>query len=120
MTITLSDVAASQLLSLLEEKDLPNHGLRIFVQGGGCAGLQYGMAYEDAAREGDTVIESQGVRLFVDGYSSLLLDGATIDYEDGLMGAGFRVHNPNALASCACGTSFRTEGDTQVETTCAT
>jgi iron-sulfur cluster assembly accessory protein len=104
---------------MLQEKDLPNHGLRVFVRGGGCAGMEYGMAYEDAAREGDTVVETKGVRLFVDNYSAQLLDGASIEFEDGLMGTGFKVDNPNALATCACGTSFRTEGGQKVEKTCA-
>ena len=77
------------------------------------------MAYEESAREGDTVVDAKGVRLFVDDYSSQLLDGASIEYEDGLMGTGFKVNNPNALATCACGTSFRTEGGKKVEQTCA-
>jgi iron-sulfur cluster assembly accessory protein len=117
--ITLTDLAASQLQNLLQQKELPGHGLRVFVQGGGCAGLQYGMAYEDEAREGDTVLEVKGVRLYVDSFSARLLDGARIDYQDTVMATGFRVDNPNATATCACGTSFRTEGGREVEKTCA-
>jgi iron-sulfur cluster assembly accessory protein len=116
--VTLTDVAASQLLSLLDQKDLPMHGLRVFVQGGGCAGWQYGMVYENTAQEGDITLEVKGVRLFIDSFSAQYLEGACIDYQDTLMGTGFRVDNPNALASCACGSSFRTEGDTAVEKTC--
>jgi iron-sulfur cluster assembly accessory protein len=116
--ITLTDVAASQLQHLLTQNDLPGHGLRVFVQGGGCAGLQYGLAYDDTSREGDTVLEIKGVRLFIDPFSAQHLEGACVDYQDTLMGAGFRVDNPNATASCACGSSFRTEGDSEVKKTC--
>ncbi len=116
--ITLTEAAANQLQSLLAQKDLPDQGLRVFVQAGGCAGFQYGMSYENAAREDDAVIENEGVRLFVDPFSAQLLAGARIDYQDTLMGTGFQVDNPNAVASCACGISFRTEGSRKVETTC--
>jgi iron-sulfur cluster assembly accessory protein len=108
--IELTDLAASQLQSLLREKTPPEGGLRVFVQGGGCAGLQYGMVLEDAAGEGDTVVESKGVRMFVDPFSAQCLEGACIDYQDGPAGAGFRVDNPNAAAACACGSSFCMEG----------
>ena len=108
--ITLTDLAANRLQDLFQQTGLAAHGLRVFVQGGGCAGLQYGMAFEDTAREGDTVVETRGVRLFVDPFSARYLEGACIDYQDRLMGAGFRVDNPNAIVSCACGLSFRIEG----------
>jgi iron-sulfur cluster assembly protein len=116
--ITLTELAASQLQGLLQQKTLPDQGLRIFVQGGGCAGLQYGMAYEGTSREGDVVVEVQGIRFFVDPFSAGYLEGACIDYQDTLLGTGFRVENPNAVATCACGTSFRTEGAGEVEQTC--
>jgi iron-sulfur cluster assembly accessory protein len=108
--IALTDLAASQLQGLLREKGSPEGGLRVFVQGGGCAGLQYGMAFEDAAGEGDTVVEAKGVRLFVDPFSARCLEGARIDYRDDPAGTGFRVDNPNAVAACACGSSFCLEG----------
>jgi iron-sulfur cluster assembly accessory protein len=116
--ITMTNQAASQLQSLLLEQELPQHGLRVFVQGGGCAGLQYGMAFENASREGDTVLEVKGVRLFVDPFSAQYLEGACIDYQDTLTGSGFRVDNPNAIVSCACGSSFRTQGEQGVERAC--
>jgi iron-sulfur cluster assembly protein len=116
--ITLTDLAASQLQTLFEQENLPDHGLRVFVQGGGCAGLQYGMAYENTQQEGDTVLEVKGIRLFLDPFSASYLEGARIDYQDTLMGTGFRVDNPNAVAVCACGTSFRTAGSQEVEKTC--
>lgn len=117
--ITLTDLAGSQLNNLIQKTDRSDQGLRIFVQGGGCAGLQYGMAFEQAPRQDDTVIEVKGIRLFVDPFSAHYLDGACIDYQDNLMGTGFRVENPNAIATCACGISFRTEGSQEVEETCA-
>jgi len=116
--ITMTNQAANQLQSLFLEQNLPEHGLRVFVQGGGCAGLQYGMAFENDSREGDTVLEVKGVRLFVDPFSAQYLEGACIDYQDTLAGSGFRVDNPNAIASCACGSSFRTQGEREVEKAC--
>jgi iron-sulfur cluster assembly protein len=116
--ITLTDLAAEQLRNLLDGEDMASQGLRVFVQGGGCAGLQYGMLYENAAREDDLVVEEKGVRIFVDPFSATYLQDASIDYQDTLMGTGFRVDNPNAVASCACGSSFRTEGETEFERTC--
>ena len=111
--ITLTDVAASQFQQLLKQKNLPNHGLRVFVQGGGCAGLQYGLAFENTSREGDMVLETRGVRMFVDPFSARYLKGACVDFQDTPTGTGFRVDNPNAMATCACGSSFRIEGDSE-------
>jgi iron-sulfur cluster assembly accessory protein len=116
--ITMTNQAASQLQSLFLEQNLPEHGLRVFVQGGGCAGLQYGMAFENDSREGDTVLEVKGVHLFVDPFSAQYLEGACIDYQDTLAGSGFRVDNPNVIASCACGSSFRTQGEQEAEKAC--
>ena len=107
--ITLTDDAASQLRTLLQKKEIPDQGLRIFVQAGGCAGYEYGMTYESTSGEGDAVLEVKGIRLFLDPFSAELLEGSCIDYEDTPMGAGFRVDNPRASATCACGSSFRTE-----------
>jgi iron-sulfur cluster assembly protein len=116
--ITLTETAAGQLRRLLTQQDVPDQGLRVFVQAGGCAGMEYGMRYESEAREGDVVVEVHGVRLLVDPFSSQFLAGACIDYQDTLMGTGFQVDNPNAVATCACGISFRTEGSKEVEQTC--
>ena len=107
--ITLTEPAAGQLRRLLQEKESSEQGLRIFVHAGGCAGLQYGMAFEAQGRESDMILERQGVRLYVDPFSATHLEGACIEYEDGPSGVGFRVENPNAAATCACGLSFRLE-----------
>ncbi len=108
--ITLLPAAAEKIRALLAERNLTDHGLRVFVAGGGCSGMQYGMAIEKEAGEFDTTIESNGVRVFVDPTSMMYLSGATIDYVDSLMGGGFRIDNPNAVSTCGCGHSFRTAG----------
>jgi len=107
--LNVTETASSKLQMLLAEKNIPDYGLRVFVAGGGCSGLQYGMAFEKEGREFDHVIEAHGVHLYVDPTSAEYLDGATIDYVDNLMGGGFRIENPNAVSSCGCGHSFRTK-----------
>jgi iron-sulfur cluster assembly accessory protein len=104
--ITVTDSAVKQLQTILaDEPDAAGKGLRIFVEHGGCAGLQYGMTM-DERKEGDSVIERDGVQVLVDEESGRYLSGSVIDFTDGLTGAGFRIHNPNAVRSCGCGTSF--------------
>jgi iron-sulfur cluster assembly protein len=107
--ITLTAGAAEKLRGILQEKNLTDHGLRVFVAGGGCSGLQYGMAFESQARDMDTIIDQHGLKVYVDAVSLDYLYGSSIDYVDGLMGAGFRIENPNAVAACGCGSSFRTK-----------
>lgn len=109
-TVTLMPAAADKIRSLLAERNLAGHGLRVFVAGGGCSGLQYGMAIEPEAGEFDTTVESNGVKVFIDPTSMMYLTGSTVDYVDNLMGGGFRIDNPNAVQSCGCGHSFRTTG----------
>jgi iron-sulfur cluster assembly protein len=109
-TVNLTDSAVSTVRNLLIQKDVPNHGLRVFVSGGGCSGLQYGMALEAEPRPYDHVIEREGVKVFVDPTSMKYLNNATIDYEDSIMGGGFKIDNPNAASSCGCGHSFKAEG----------
>jgi iron-sulfur cluster assembly protein len=106
MLVTSS--AIQVIKDLLSQRNIPNHALRVFVAGGGCSGMQYGMAFEENAREHDTVVETEGVRLLVDSTSLMYLRGATIDFVDSLMGGGFRIENPNAVSSCGCGHSFKT------------
>lgn len=101
--IQISEQAASHLRDLAAEKGSP--GLRLAVERGGCAGLQYAMSL-GGPQPGDEVIEREGALVAVDPESSSLLDGCTIDYTDELTGAGFRIINPRAARSCGCGTSF--------------
>jgi iron-sulfur cluster assembly protein len=104
--VTITDEALGHLKSLLEKEGNPDLGLRVFVTGGGCSGLQYGMAFDDDLRPGDETVEQSGIRVLVDDFSAPYIRGSEIDYVDGLMGAGFTVHNPNAVHSCSCGHSF--------------
>jgi len=108
--LTVTDVAADTIRNLLVQREIPNHALRVFVTGGGCSGMQYGMAFEENASEHDAVVEHDGIRLLVDPTSLMYLQGATIDFVDSLVGGGFRIDNPNAASSCGCGKSFRGEG----------
>jgi iron-sulfur cluster assembly protein len=103
--VALTPQAADKLRAILQEKNLPDHGLRVFVAGGGCSGLQYGLAFEAQPRDMDTVVEARGLKVYVDPVSLEYLHGASIDYVDGLMGAGFRIENPNAVPTCgsSCG-----------------
>ena len=109
--VSLTPEAQSHLKELLAKESNPQLALRIFVSGGGCSGMQYGMAFDDNRRPDDLVIEQDGVQMVVDDYSANYIRGSQIDYVDSLMGAGFTVHNPNAVHSCSCGTSFNTGDD---------
>jgi iron-sulfur cluster assembly accessory protein len=105
--ITMTPTAAGKVRELLTQENDPSLALRIFVAGGGCSGLQYGMTL-DEEQEGDTVIQQEGFRVLVDEMSVGYIQGSEVDYVDSLMGAGFTVNNPNAVSSCGCGHSFRT------------
>ena len=106
--VSLTPLAAEKLRGIMQEKNLDEHGLRVFIAGGGCSGFQYGMAFENTMEEGDFVFETNGVRLYVDPASAMYLEGAIVDYIDSLMGGGFRIENPNAVSTCSCGQSFST------------
>ena len=110
--VNLTDAAAAKLRELTAEETNPDIGLRVYVYSGGCSGFRYGMMLEDAPTAEDKVLEANGVKVYVDGKSIDLLQGSQIDYVDTLMGAGFTVNNPNAVAACGCGSSFRTADDT--------
>ncbi|MCB0155750.1 MAG: iron-sulfur cluster assembly accessory protein [Anaerolineae bacterium] len=111
--INLSPTAASKLQDIMAEKGIQNHALRVFVSGGGCSGLSYGMTFSEGPEIGDQEFDMNGVKVVVDPGSIMYLDGAEIDYIDSLMGGGFRIENPNAVQSCACGSSFRTSAGEQ-------
>jgi iron-sulfur cluster assembly accessory protein len=104
--LTLTENAQKAIGRFIKGSDEPVAGLRISVEGGGCSGLQYGMALEDAARDDDTVVEVGGVTVLVDPHSAPLLDGVTVDFVDSMEGSGFKFTNPNASNSCGCGKSF--------------
>jgi iron-sulfur cluster assembly accessory protein len=106
--ITLTPSAIKAVEDLINQRNLEGYALRVYVAGGGCSGYQYGMALDDNPRENDREFNYEGVRLLVDEISIGYLSGARIDYVDELMGSGFKIENPNAVASCGCGHSFRT------------
>ena len=117
--VSLTDAAATKLRELTAEEANPHTGLRVYVYSGGCSGFRYGMMLEDAPTDEDRVLQANGVRVYVDGKSVDLLQGSQIDYVDTLMGAGFTVNNPNAVAACGCGSSFRTADDSGSARSCA-
>ena len=105
--MTVTEAAASQIKELLSEEGKHDSGLRVFVQGGGCSGFQYGLMIEEGgAGVGDLAFESNGVRLFVDPVSISYLKGAEVDFVDTITGGGFTIRNPNASSTCGCGSSF--------------
>jgi len=106
--INVTELAASKISELLVEEGRLGAGLRVFVQGGGCSGFQYGLMIDegDGDSEADQVFEVNGVRLLVDPISLRYLSGAEVDFQDNNMGGGFTIKNPNAKSTCGCGSSF--------------
>jgi iron-sulfur cluster assembly protein len=113
--ITITDRGAAKVHEFLasQQADLGVAGLRVGVRGGGCSGFQYQLAF-DEQRENDVVFESHGLKVLVDSESLQFVRGSTIDYEESLQGAGFKVDNPNVVAACGCGSSFRVADEEQV------
>lgn len=112
--IEITDRGAEKVHEFLasQQADVSVAGLRVGVRGGGCSGFQYQLAF-DEQRENDVVFESHGLKLLVDGESLQFVRGSTIDYEESLQGAGFKVENPNVVAACGCGSSFRVAEEEQ-------
>jgi iron-sulfur cluster assembly protein len=113
--ITLTDKGAEKVREFLESQAAvaETAGLRVGVRGGGCSGFQYALAF-DEQRDDDSVFENNGIRLLVDRASLPYVEGSTIDFVDGLQGAGFKVDNPNVIAACGCGSSFRVADEEEV------
>ena len=104
--ISVTPTAAEKITELLTEENKLDAGLRVFVQGGGCSGFQYGLMIEEGGGAADQVFESNGVRLFIDPVSISYLKGAEVDFVDTITGGGFTIKNPNASSTCGCGSSF--------------
>ncbi len=106
--ISLTGAATQKVKGILEQEreSLPQGGLRIYVQGGGCSGFSYGMVLDEAGEE-DQILEVEGVKVIVDPMSLRYLEGAEVDYKEDLMGGGFAIKNPNAKSTCGCGNSFQ-------------
>lgn len=105
-SLVFTDAAAAKVKDLLLEEGNPDLKLRVFVQGGGCSGFQYGFTFDETINEDDTAIDNEGVQLLIDPMSFQYLFGAEIDYKDDLEGAQFVIRNPNATSTCGCGSSF--------------
>ena len=104
--VFFTESAVHRVKELVEDEGNPELKLRVFITGGGCSGFQYGFTFDEKQAEDDAAVERDGVTLLVDPLSYQYLVGATVDYEEGLMGAQFRVQNPNASSTCGCGSSF--------------
>jgi len=106
--VTLTETAAKKVSELRQEEGKPDWGLRIRLVGGGCSGMSYELGWEEEQGAGDTVVESQGIRVFIDQHSASYLTGCEIDFVDNnMLGAGFAINNPNVKSSCGCGQSHR-------------
>ncbi|BAN69896.1 iron-sulfur cluster insertion protein ErpA [endosymbiont of unidentified scaly snail isolate Monju] len=104
--LVFTSAAAKKVADLIAEEGNPDLMLRIYVQGGGCSGFQYGFTFDENINEGDEVVETDGVKLLIDPMSIQYLMGAEVDYTEGLQGAQFVIRNPNASTTCGCGSSF--------------
>ena len=107
--VNVTPKAAEKIKEFLKDEDEATEYLRVYVQGGGCSGLSYGMTFEKEKEEDDLVFEENGVKVIIDSYSIDNLKGAKVDWIESLMGTGFKINNPNVKKSCSCGSSFSTE-----------
>jgi iron-sulfur cluster assembly protein len=103
----MTPAAVDKVKELIEAQERQGHGLRVYVAGGGCSGFRYGMSLEETSDEEDWVHEFDGLKVFIDPQSSPYLEGASVDYVETMMGAGFKVDNPQAVSTCGCGHSFK-------------
>lgn len=104
--LVITEKAGAKIKTLLAEEHKPQFGLRVYVSGGGCQGVQYGMTFEERANPDDTVVEAHGVKLFIDAESAPMLQGVEVDYIESPQGSGFAINNPHAKSSsCGCGSS---------------
>ncbi|WP_096202548.1 iron-sulfur cluster insertion protein ErpA [Bacillus sp. FJAT-45350] len=106
--ITITDSAVDRIKVMMEEQENEDLLLRVGVKGGGCSGLSYGMGFDSEKQSEDTTLEINGLDVIVDKESAPMLDGVVIDYKENMMGGGFTIENPNAIATCGCGSSFKT------------
>jgi iron-sulfur cluster assembly protein len=116
--VTLTEAAALQVKEMMKENEEEGALLRVAVKGGGCSGLSYGMGFEHEVGEDDLRDEQHGVQLLVDKQSLDILKGTIVDYKQSMMGGGFTIDNPNAIASCGCGSSFKTATNTGTPEEC--
>nr|WP_100403919.1 iron-sulfur cluster assembly accessory protein [Bacillus sp. FJAT-42315] len=110
--VIVTEAAAFQIKDMMKQNEEEGANLRVTVHGGGCSGLSYGMGFDHEIKEGDVELDQHGIHIVVDKDSAPVLKGTVIDYKQSLMGGGFTIENPNAIASCGCGSSFRTATNT--------
>lgn len=110
LLVSITEAASRKVLELREREGKADANLRLFVKSGGCSGFSYGLAFDARVNEGDRLEQHGGVGVVIDQFSQQYIEGAEIDYVDSLMGSGFAINNPNAVSSCACGSSFNTDG----------
>jgi iron-sulfur cluster assembly protein len=108
--VSVTNAAAQKVVELRQREGKAEARLRLFVKSGGCSGFSYGLAFDEKLNDGDLVEDHGNVAIVIDSFSRQHVDGAEIDYVDSLMGSGFAINNPNAVSSCACGSSFNTDG----------
>jgi iron-sulfur cluster assembly protein len=106
--VKITEAAAFQIKDMMKQNEEEGSYLRVTVHGGGCSGLSYGMGFDHEVKEDDMKLEQFGITILVDKESAPILNGTVVDYKESLMGGGFTIENPNAIASCGCGSSFRT------------
>ena len=115
--LIITDAAVERIKSLLVKEQKPDAGLRLYISGGGCAGMSYGMSIDDSVAADDAIVRANGVKVIVDKLSLIYLRGSKIDYVENLQTSGFQIENPNAASSCGCGLSFKAtkEASTQAK-----
>ncbi|MBS4190700.1 iron-sulfur cluster assembly accessory protein [Bacillus sp. FJAT-49705] len=116
--VFISEAAALQIKEMMKANEEENALLRVSVKGGGCSGLSYGMGFAHEVEENDTQFEQHGIQILVNKEDAPILQGTKIDYKQSMMGGGFTIDNPNAIASCGCGSSFRTAKNTGTPEEC--
>ena len=113
--LILTDAAVDRIKTLLTKENKPEAGLRLYISGGGCAGMSYGMSIDDVVSNDDAVVRTKGVKVIVDKLSLIYLRGSKIDYVENLQTSGFQIDNPNAASSCGCGLSFKANKESSTE-----
>ncbi|ADM39173.1 iron-sulfur cluster assembly accessory protein [Bacillus spizizenii] len=116
--VTITEAAALHIKDMMKEHEEENAFLRVGVKGGGCSGLSYGMGFEHEKGESDSMFDQHGITVLVDKESLDIMNGTVIDYKQSMLGGGFTIDNPNAIASCGCGSSFRTATNTGTPEEC--
>lgn len=119
MSISLTPRASTELKELMASQEKASTALRVWVAGGGCSGLSYGMALDDGEPEADDqVFDQDGIKVYVDSLSLSYMSGSVVDFVDDNLGGGFKIDNPNATSTCGCGSSFKTEDGQEVPSGC--